>query len=223
MCLLILILSAIAVRAQPPKEAPLGVAWQVRGRWQIEGKGAPVLTGDAIPPGSLLQPTGEPANHSILIFLPDGQRILYECFLAQDCERGFRVPSLYREPDPFAVDMLARIRAVLSRRSPDPESGQSQGPRLAREEALRRSVRETAWKSQDSPRNSPMAAIRMTYDHSIRHPRASPTSYWRKTPRPSHFPCLLPDFTTLRSPTNSTHSASMFSSPPSGPSSQPTS
>jgi hypothetical protein len=135
-CLLILILPATAVKGQRPKEEPLGVAWQVRGRWQIEGKGAPVLTGDAVPPGSLLQPKGEPANHSILIFLPDGQRILYECFLAQDCERGFRVPSLYREPDPFAVDMLARIRAVLSRRGRDQESGQTQGPRLAREEIL---------------------------------------------------------------------------------------
>jgi hypothetical protein len=136
LCLLILVFSATAVRAERPKEAPLGVAWQVRGRWQIEGKGAPVLTGDAIPPGSLLQPTEEDGNHSILIFLPDGQRILYECFLAQDCARGFRVPSLYREPDPFAVDMLGRIRTVLSRHSPDQESGQSQGPRLARQEAL---------------------------------------------------------------------------------------
>jgi hypothetical protein len=136
LCLLLSILPATAVRAQRPKEAPLGVAWQVRGRWQIEGKDAPVLSGDAIPAGSLLQPTGEPANHSILIFLPDGQRILYECFLAGDCERGFRVPSLYREPDPFAVDMLARIRAVLSRRIRDQESGQSQGPRLPREEIL---------------------------------------------------------------------------------------
>jgi len=136
LCLLLWILPATAVRAQRPKEAPLGVAWQVRGRWQIEGEDTPVLTGDAIPPGSLLQPTGEPANHSILIFLPDGQRILYECFLAPDCARGFRVPSLYREPDPFAVDMLARIRAVLSRRSPDQESGQSQAARLPREETL---------------------------------------------------------------------------------------
>jgi hypothetical protein len=136
LCLLILILSATALRAQPPKEAGLGVAWQVRGRWQIEGKGRQILTGEAIPPGSLLQPTEEAGDHSILIFLPDGQRILYECFLTQDCERGFRVPSLYREPDPFAVDMLARIRAVLSRRSPDQESGQGQGPRLARQETL---------------------------------------------------------------------------------------
>lgn len=136
LCLLLLILSATADRAQQPKEAPLGVAWQVRGKWQIEGKGAPILTGDAIPPGSLLQPTEEDGDHSILIFLPDGQRILYECFVALECARGFRVPSLYREPDGFAVDMLARIRTVLSRRSRDQESGQSQAPRLAREETL---------------------------------------------------------------------------------------
>jgi hypothetical protein len=132
-CLLILTLSATAVRA---KEAPLGVAWQVRGRWLIEGKGAPILTGDAIPPGSLLQPTGEPANHSIIIFLPDGQRILYECFLAQDCGRAFRVPSLYRVPDLVAVDLLARIRTVLSRRTLDAESGRHQAHRVPRDESL---------------------------------------------------------------------------------------
>ena len=135
-CLLILTLLSPSAGAQAPRQAPLGVAWQVRGRWQIEGKGTPVVTGDAIPPGSLLQPTGEPANHSIMIFLPDGQRILYECFLAQDCGRAFRVPSLYRRPDPFAVDMLARIRAVLSRRRLDPESSEHQAQRLPRDEAL---------------------------------------------------------------------------------------
>jgi hypothetical protein len=47
--------------------------------------------------------------------LPDGQRILYECFTLEDCARGFRVPPLYRRPDPFAVDMVARIHAVLLR------------------------------------------------------------------------------------------------------------
>jgi hypothetical protein len=79
---------------------------------------------------------GEPANHSIMIFLPDGQRILYECFLAHDCARSFRVPSLYRKPDSFAVDMLARIRTVLSRRRLAPESGEHQTPPLPRDEAL---------------------------------------------------------------------------------------
>lgn len=126
----------LAVEAQPSRQAPLGVAWQVRGGWQIEGKGTSVVTGDAIPPGSLLQPTGEPANHSIMIFLPDGQRILYECFLAQDCARAFRVPSLYRKPDPFAVDMLGRIRAVVSRRRLDQESGEDQVSRVPRDESL---------------------------------------------------------------------------------------
>jgi Fn3 associated len=135
-CLLIFTILTPVVGGQPPREAPLGVAWQVRGGWQIAGKGAPVLTGDAIPPGSLLQPTGEPANHSIMIFLPDGQRILYECFLAQDCGRAFRVPSLYRKPDSFAVDMLARIRTVLSRRRPGPGSGEHQAKQLPRDEAL---------------------------------------------------------------------------------------
>lgn len=136
LCLLILNLSATAIGAQPPRGAAAGVAWQIRGHWEIEGKSTPVLTGDAILPGSLLQPTGEPANHSIMIFLPDGQRILYECFLAQDCARAFRVPSLYRKPDPFAVDMLARIHTVLSRRSLDSGAGQHQAPHVPRDEFL---------------------------------------------------------------------------------------
>jgi hypothetical protein len=136
LCALILTAAATIIGAQPPREAPLGVAWQVRGRWQIEGKSTPVLTGDAMSPGSLLQPAGNPANHSIMIFLPDGQRILYECFLTQDCARAFRVPGLYREPDPFAVDMLGRIRTVLSRRRLVPESGQHEAPHVPRDEAL---------------------------------------------------------------------------------------
>jgi hypothetical protein len=71
-----------------------------------------------------------------MIFLPDGQRILYECFLAQDCARAFRVPGLYRKPDPFAVDMLARIRTVLSRHRLTPESGQQKAPHVPRDEIL---------------------------------------------------------------------------------------
>jgi hypothetical protein len=104
--------------------------------WQIDGKGAPIHTGDPIPPGSLLQPAGEPANHSIMILLPDGQRVLYECFLAQDCGRAFRVPSLYRRPDPFAANMLGRIQVALSRRARDSQKEPHQAPRLPRDEDL---------------------------------------------------------------------------------------
>jgi hypothetical protein len=114
-------LPAASLRAQDAVEvSALGVAWKVQGTWQIDGKGAPILTGDAIQPGSLLRPGEETANHSISVFLPDGQSILYECSTATDCARGFRVPPLDLKPEPFAVDMLARIRATLLRENHDP-------------------------------------------------------------------------------------------------------
>jgi hypothetical protein len=93
-----------------------GIAWHVQGTWRIDSQGAPVHDGDGIEPASLLQPDEAAGSHSIAILLPDGQHILYECFTAADCARGFRVPSLIRKPDPFALDMLGRIGAVLSRK-----------------------------------------------------------------------------------------------------------
>jgi len=120
---------------QAAAQLPLGVAWQVRGLWRLDRGNAPVLTGDAIPPGSLLHPGGEAGDHSILIFLPDGQRILYECFEAADCGRGFRVPPLYRRPDPFAVDMLARVRAALAREALLP-AARGEEHALPRDEAV---------------------------------------------------------------------------------------
>ncbi len=117
--LLICTLCGVPLRAQKATTAPIGIAWQVKGLWQAEGRGTAVSSGDAIQPGSLLHPGEGSATHSILILLPDGQRILYECFLPEDCARNFRVPSLYRKPDLFAVDMLARIHAVLIRGNRD--------------------------------------------------------------------------------------------------------
>jgi hypothetical protein len=139
-CLCLLTFSATSLWAQRASTASPGIAWQVRGSWQVDGKGTPILTGDAIWPGSLLQPRSLPqpgvgaANHSITILLPDGQRILYECFTAEDCARGFRVPSLYRAPEPLAVDMLARIRAVLVRENHDSSLGSE--PPLPRDEVV---------------------------------------------------------------------------------------
>jgi hypothetical protein len=105
------LLSAASLHA---KAASPGIAWKVQGTWQEAGESAPIRVGDAIQPASLLQPDDKPGDHSITILLPDGQRILYECFTAADCARGFRVPSLHSKPDAFAVEMLARIRAVLT-------------------------------------------------------------------------------------------------------------
>jgi hypothetical protein len=131
-CICLWVFSVAELRA---KEAPdAGVAWQVLGIWRVAGEAAPIRTGDVIQPTSLLQPAGRSGNHSITVLLPDGQRILYECFTEADCARGFRVPSLISKPDSFAVDMLARIRTVLTGRRYDLSdglrtSGASQAPR----------------------------------------------------------------------------------------------
>jgi hypothetical protein len=106
-------LTAASLNAQQPKDLAVGMAWQVRGLWQAEGNATPIQTGDAIEPGSLLRTSDEATEHSITIFLPDGQRVLYECFTREDCVRGFRVPSLYRTPVPFGGEMLAHIGAAL--------------------------------------------------------------------------------------------------------------
>lgn len=109
----------MAFEPQSASEAALGLAWQVRGMWHADGRDAAIQSGDSIAPGSLLRPAGAAASHSITILLPDGQSVLYECFTVQDCARGFRVPSLNLEPEPFAVEMLARMRAGLIRESQD--------------------------------------------------------------------------------------------------------
>lgn len=90
-----------------------GIAWNVQGEWHTLGVGPALRTGDPIWPDSLLEPAPSASAHSIDVLLPDGQSILYQCFTPNDCARGFRVPALFRTPDPFAMPMLARIRAVL--------------------------------------------------------------------------------------------------------------
>jgi hypothetical protein len=114
LCLLSLTVVAVPlIQAQKNGASPSGVAWAVRGTWRVESKGAPLQTGDSIQPGSLLLPDPVAAPHTIIVLLPDGQRSFYECFTVDDCARGFRVPSFYRDPEPFAVAMLARIGAAL--------------------------------------------------------------------------------------------------------------
>jgi hypothetical protein len=132
--LLALTLSATLLRAKKTEGAPIGIAWRVIGTWQLDGKGAPLSIGDAIPPGSLLQPGEGTARHSISVFLADGRSTLYECFTPENCARGFRVPSLSRIPDPVAVDLLARIHATLVLKN-NPSSIQPE-PGLPRDEVL---------------------------------------------------------------------------------------
>jgi len=104
-----------AIHPQSVPAAPAGLAWDVKGPWLADGKGGAIASGDTVRPGTLLVPGEGGTVHSINILLPDGQRFFYECYAAADCARGFRVPLLYRRPDPFAVQMLALIRAGLLR------------------------------------------------------------------------------------------------------------
>jgi hypothetical protein len=133
--LLMWIAFATVVSAQSVPEIPLGIAWQVKGQWRVDGLTNPVQTGDTIMPGVLLWPIVGSPEHSITILLPDGQRILYECFLAEDCGRGFRVPSLYRKPNPQAGSLLWRIHAALTRTGREPDLTLTNGGPLPRDEA----------------------------------------------------------------------------------------
>ena len=113
LCSCMFALAAAAAPLPPHPAEPAGLTWQVRGSWHTEGNQTQIQTGDPIRQGLLLS-TGEgESNASITVLLPDGQRILYECFTPEDCARGFRVPKLYRTPEPFAIETLARIRAAL--------------------------------------------------------------------------------------------------------------
>jgi len=134
-CILLFLQGATALRA---KGVQAGLAWHVQGTWRVEGVAKPIRSGDAIDPASLLQPDEAAGPHSVTILLPDGQRVLYECFTAADCARGFRVPALIRKPDPFALDMLARIGSILLRR-PSPVSNErhaNHSPQPARQQAV---------------------------------------------------------------------------------------
>jgi hypothetical protein len=134
-CVLIFATGACSLQA---KRSNAGLAWQVQGTWQIGGKGAPIRAGNAIAPASLLQPSDTAGDHSITVLLPDGQRFLYECFTVADCVRGFRVPSLIHTPDAFAIEMLARIGAVLSSKRATEPNGQhnAHATQTSRQEAI---------------------------------------------------------------------------------------
>jgi hypothetical protein len=116
--LAISLLWPLTAGSMPVKRPALGIAWKVQGKWQVDGKW--IRSGDAVKPASLLQPDDQSGSHSIIVLLPDGQRVLYECFTPADCARGFRVPSLTSKPDAFAIDVLARIQGVLAAKQEHP-------------------------------------------------------------------------------------------------------
>jgi hypothetical protein len=120
---------------QTSQKSSFGIAWRVIGAWRIAGSERRISDGDLLPPTALLQPLEGGQNHSVTILLPDGQRVLYECFTARDCERGFRVPSLYRKASPIATDLLARVGAAVLEEDRHRSSTKSDESTISRDEA----------------------------------------------------------------------------------------
>jgi hypothetical protein len=107
----------------------------VQGSWHVAGTRTPILNGDFLQPGSLLQTEDGDSAHSLTILLPDGQRILYECFVPEDCARGFRVPKLYRRPEPIAAEIMTAVHRVLSPRGENMQAPHAYSP-IPRDEAI---------------------------------------------------------------------------------------
>jgi hypothetical protein len=100
----------VAVAA--PSEAS-GMVWEKHGDWHLNGSTSALRLGEAIPPGGLLTAGAEGPSHSIVILLPDGRRMLCECYEAKLCSQGFRVPAITPQPEPAVWEMFVAVRNVL--------------------------------------------------------------------------------------------------------------
>jgi hypothetical protein len=90
-----------------------GMVWEKHGNWHLNGSSNGLRLGEAIPPGGLITAGAEGPPHSIVILLPDGQRMLCECYEANTCSQGFRVPAITPQPSPQVWDMFVAVRNVL--------------------------------------------------------------------------------------------------------------
>jgi hypothetical protein len=90
-----------------------GMVWEKHGDWHLNGSSTALRLGEAIPPGGLITAGADGSAHKIVILLPDGQRMLCECYEANTCSQGFRVPAITPQPQPAVWEMFAAVRNVL--------------------------------------------------------------------------------------------------------------
>ncbi|MEA2539183.1 MAG: hypothetical protein QOH35_549 [Acidobacteriaceae bacterium] len=102
----------VAENASPGSD-PTGMVWERHGDWHLNGSSDTLRLGEAVPPGGLITAGAEGSNHSMIVLLPDGQRLLCECFEAKACSQGFRVPAITPPPKPVVWDMFVAVRNVL--------------------------------------------------------------------------------------------------------------
>lgn len=103
----------VVAESVPPGPDPTGMVWERHGDWHLNGSSDTLRLGEAIPPGGLITAGAEGSTHSMIILLPDGQRLLCECFEAKTCSQGFRVPAITPQPTPLVWNMFVAVRNVL--------------------------------------------------------------------------------------------------------------
>jgi hypothetical protein len=110
-----------------------GMVWEKRGDWHLNGSSSALRLGEAIPPGGLVTAGAEGPAHSLVILLPDGRRMLCECYEAKLCAQGFRVPAITPQPQPAVWEMFVAVRNVLLLR---PAAAETAFPTLAGRESM---------------------------------------------------------------------------------------
>jgi hypothetical protein len=103
----------VVAESVPTTSDPTGMVWERHGDWHLNGSSDTLRLGEAVPPGGLITAGSEGSTHSMTILLPDGQRLLCECFEAKICSQGFRVPAITPPPKPVVWDMFVAVRNVL--------------------------------------------------------------------------------------------------------------
>jgi hypothetical protein len=103
----------VVAESAPPGSYATGMVWERHGDWHLNGSSDTLRLGEAVPPGGLISAGMEASTHSMIILLPDGQRLLCECFEAKTCSQGFRVPVITPPPKPVVWDMFVAVRNVL--------------------------------------------------------------------------------------------------------------
>ena len=88
-----------------------GIAWVVQGEWRVNQTQGPLHKGDPVAPGSLLNSNA--ATATILLLMPDGQRLLFDCHDIHTCAQGFRIPALMEKPDADAVYLFDAVRQAM--------------------------------------------------------------------------------------------------------------
>lgn len=105
--------TVVVAESAPPGSDPTGMVWERHGDWHLNGSSDALRLGEAVPPGGLVTAGVQGKTHSMTILLPDGQRLLCECFEARTCSQGFRVPAINPPLRPVVWDMFVAVRNVL--------------------------------------------------------------------------------------------------------------